>query len=381
MTMKKEVIFCISVGRSDYDRYFPIINELNNRKNIKLYIVTTKSHQNPIFGKTLSYIDPQFKVLKKKYSNFREKDDLIKTFSEDINFLNTLIKKYNPDKIIVLGDRFEMLIGPIAAIPYNLPVIHLFGGSVTLGAIDELVRHAITKMSHIHYPLLDTYKKRIIQMGEEKWRVKSIGMHELKDLEKIKDNKTLISNKFNFKLPFMLITYHSVTLELKKLNYQLNELKKAIKKININAVITYPNADKKNKVIIDFIKKNFSDKKKYLILKNSGKKIYTFLLKNCEFLLGNTSSGIVEAATFKKIAINIGTRQDGKYKPKNVIDAKYNYQSILNAVRKAMKVKDYFKKKKFRNPYDPKIKINNLVDLILKINKTDKVLRKKFMNL
>ena len=128
--------------------------------------------------------------------------------------------KKKPDLIIVLGDRYEMIIGPISAIPYNVPVIHFFGGAVTEGAIDELVRHALTKMSHYHFVLLDQYKKRLIKMGEESWRVKTIDMHELNNLKKQKiiDPKLLFKKyKFNFSEPYILFTLHPTTLELDKL--------------------------------------------------------------------------------------------------------------------------------------------------------------------
>ena len=111
---------------------------------------------------------------------------MTESFALDLLFFNKKILEHKPNKIITLGDRYEMLIGPISAVPYNIPVIHFFGGAVTLGSTDELIRHAITKMSHFHFPLLPEYRNRIIQMGEEKWRVKDVGMHELNSFKKIK---------------------------------------------------------------------------------------------------------------------------------------------------------------------------------------------------
>ena len=266
--MKLQKILVISVGRSDYDRYYPIVNELNKSKKIKVFIFATKAHQDPIFGNTINFIDKRFNILKNKYKNKSSKD-LILSVAQDLIFLNEKIKKIRPDKIIVLGDRYEMLIGPIVAIPNNIPVIHFYGGAITEGATDELVRHAITKMSHFHFVLLPAYKKRVIQLGEEKWRVKSIGMHELNLMK----NSVIISKErlkkrlsFNFETPFILITFHPVTIELKHLMTQLKSLFQAIDKSKLNVVITYPNADPKFLNIIKFInskfnKKNFSSSK------------------------------------------------------------------------------------------------------------------------
>ena len=223
-----------------------------------------------------------------------------------------------------------MMLGPISAIPYNIPVIHFFGGAVTEGATDELVRHAITKMSHYHFVLLDQYKKRLKKMGEESWRIKTIGMHELFNLKKQKMFNLSYLNKkykFNFNKPYILFTLHPTTLELKSLRKQIHIIKNSLIKSNLNVVFTYPNADPGFETVINFIK-TFKNKKKYIVFKNAGINLYANLLKNATLLLGNTSSGIVEAASFKKPVINLGTRQKGKYTPKNVINCDFNSKKL-----------------------------------------------------
>ena len=379
--MKKQKIFAISVGRSDYDRYYPILDALQKRKNVSLSLVVTESHSNPIYGKTINFIEKKFNIFKNNYKKYNS-NNLVEIFARDLIFLNQLILKYKPNKIIVLGDRYEMLIGPITAIPYNIPIIHFFGGAVTLGATDELVRHAITKMSHFHFPLINDYRKRILQLGEEEWRIKSIGMHELSHFKKSVIEKKILNKilNFNFNLPFILFTFHPTTLELKQLNYQIENLIQAVKSSKLNAVITYPNADPKNQKIIRQINKKFKDKKKYIVIKNCGKEIYASFLKYCLFVIGNSSSGIVEAASFHKPAINIGSRQEGKLKPKNVISCDYNQRSIKRAIEKALK-KSFVKKiSKFKNPYEEKVKLKKVIDMIVSIKNNDKILRKKFKN-
>ena len=379
--MGKQKIFVISVGRSDYDRYYPILDALHKRKKVSLNLVVTESHSNPLYGKTLSFIDKKFNILKNKYKNNNSKN-LVEILASDILFLNRLIIKYKPCKIIVLGDRYEMLIGPIAAIPYNIPIIHFYGGAVTLGATDELVRHAITKMSHFHFPLIKEYQNRLLQLGEENWRIKSIGMHELNNLKKSVIEKKLLNKKlnFDFNLPFILFTFHPTTLELNQLDYQIANLIQAIKSSKLNAVITYPNADPKNLKIIKWIEKKFKDKKKYILIKNCGKEIYSSFLKYCEFVIGNSSSGIVEAASFYKPAINIGSRQDGKLKPRNVINCGYSQKSIKTAIKKALNPSFAKKIYKVRNPYEEKVKIKKVIDMIVSIKNNDKTLRKIFKN-
>ena len=377
--MKK--IFVLSAGRSDYDRYYPIISELNKNKKIKLWLCLTRSHQEEIFGNTIKYVSKEFKILKNKYDNKNHyKSDFAKNFSDDLYFINAKIKKNRPDLIIVLGDRYEMILGPISAIPYNIPVIHFFGGAVTEGAIDELIRHAITKMSHYHFVLLENYKKRLVRMGEESWRIKTIGMHELNNLKK-QTNFSLkyLKKKYNFNFyePYILFTLHPTTLELTRLKHQIKIVEHSLKKCKMNVVFTYPNADPGYEQIIKFIKR-FKNKKKYLIFKNAGITLYANLLRNASILLGNSSSGIVEAASFKKPVINLGTRQKGKYIPKNVINCDFNSQKILKCIIKAKSKKLQKKISKLRNPYESNTNIKDIVRTILKIKKNDKLLRKKF---
>ena len=177
-------ILALSVGRSDYDRYYPILKGLNNSKEVNLYLYLTISHQDFKFGKTENFIDKNFKIIKKKCLKKDFNKNISFNFINDLAFFIKKIDTIKPDLIIVLGDRYEMLIGPIAAIPKNIPVLHLYGGAVTEGATDDLVRHAITKMSHYHLAVLKDYKKRILQLGEEEWRTKVIGLHELNNKKK-----------------------------------------------------------------------------------------------------------------------------------------------------------------------------------------------------
>ena len=277
-----------------------------------------------------------------------------------------------------------MLLGPVAAAPFNIPVIHFYGGAVTEGAIDELIRHSITKMSHYHFVALDTYKKRLIQLGEEEWRVKKIGIHELNYLKKIKKlNKKELSKKFNFNFidPYLLVTYHPVTLELQNLNYQLKSLAYALKRTKLNIIFTYPNADPGYEKIVRFIKKNFKNKNKYKIFKNAGLNVYSSLMKNCHAVIGNSSSGIVEAASFKRPVVNIGTRQNGKFIPKNVVSTNYQAKDISKGIDIALSKKFNAKIKNLTNPYESNTSVNQIVKMILKLKANDKLLRKKFKNI
>ena len=306
---------------------------------------------------------------------------MIKNLCLDINNLSNHIKKIKPDLFLVMGDRYEMLMGPLIAMPYNIPIIHFFGGAITEGAIDELVRHGVTKMSHYHFVLLNQYRNRLINLGEESWRVKTIGMPSLTKNIKNKIPKNSFLEKYNLSKPYAILTFHPVTLEINKINIQISSLVKAIKKSKLKIIMTYPNADPEFNKIIKKFKQAFKDKNKFLMVKNLGQKNYFNILNTADLMIGNSSSGIVEAASFNLPVVNIGSRQTGKFKPKNVIDTGYNYKDILKGIKKAMNKN--FKKslKNLRNPYESKMNINNIIKLILRVNRSDKYLKKKFIDI
>jgi GDP/UDP-N,N'-diacetylbacillosamine 2-epimerase (hydrolysing) len=266
----KKIIF-ISAGRSDFDRLKNILSELGKSKKIILYVFLTTEYYNKFFKYDFNKIKKKFNVLSNKKKSKHLEDtpfQMIKNLSEDLTSLSKHVRKLNPDLILIAGDRYEMLLGPLVAIPNNIPTFHFFGGSVTEGAIDELIRHGLTKMSHFHYTILKKYKERVLQLGEENWRVKNIGMPNLKSKIKIIfKSRKFLSNELKFDLsePFMLLTYHPVTLDLKNTKKHLKLLVKAIKYCGINAIITYPNSDPKYKEIIKTFKRALTNKKKFLI--------------------------------------------------------------------------------------------------------------------
>jgi UDP-hydrolysing UDP-N-acetyl-D-glucosamine 2-epimerase len=360
---------------------------LHHDSKAVVYLVLSSAHYASKFGSTTNFINKKFKIIKPKKINKSYKDkpnSLIKRFAEDLLFVSKSIAKYKPDILIVLGDRLEMLIAPIASIPNNIPIVHFYGGAVTEGAVDELIRHAITKLSHYHFVALNEYKKRLIQLGEESWRIKVSGMHSinlLKSINKIKINELSKKIGINLNEPYLLLTFHPVTIEKNQTKRQIGEILKAIKKTKINTVVTYPNADLGHNFIIRMLLKKLRNKKKYSIIKNCGLRVYSSLMKNCLAMIGNSSSGIVEAASFGIPVINIGTRQDGKFKPKNIINCRYSSRNIYNKILKVKNKKISKKLKNMKNPYEGKISLNKIISAILNLKKNDKILRKRFINI
>ena len=368
--MKKKVLF-YSVARSDYDRYLPILENLNKKK-IDFAIALNSVHLSPKFGSTYKFINKKFKIFKPKYSNnnFITESDLIDNFSKSLSFLNKIFKIYKPNLLVVLGDRYEMLCAPICAIQYNIPIIHFYGGSTTTGSIDEYIRNAITKMSHYHFVATQQYKDKISKINQKKNNIKVSGLvgFEKSIKKKIIDKKTFFKKIKLKEQKFILLSFHPETKTKIKLKFQLKYLEKIIKKIKIRFIITYPNADLGNEEIIDFYKKILKSYPNVTLIKNCGQDLFLNSINYSNLMIGNSSAGIVEASFFDKIFVNIGTRQNGKVMPKNVHSVRLNEKNIVKIINNFLKEK--FKRKKIvnSNPYKEKISAVEICKFISNIN-------------
>lgn len=377
-------ILAYSVGRSDLDRFKPILEHLKKINSVHLLTIGSYIHYLSIFGNTYKYLK-RYNLKKRNITNklIDNPKFISENLAKEIQFVATVISKEQPDIIIVLGDRYEMLAAPISAIPFNIPIVHFYGGAITYGAIDELVRHSITKMSHFHFTAHKAYSKRILSMGEESWRVKTIGILNIKNLEnqKIlpeKKLKKILNLDLNNKT--LLVTIHPTTIKNDNLKNDVKNLLKALKKIRMQVIFTYPNSDYGHKIIINLISNFCKNSKKFIFLKNLSSILYPSLLKKCIAMVGNSSSGIVESGSFNMPVVNIGTRQDGKIHGKNVINSDFSYKNIYNAINKATSKKFLNSIQNLKNEYKPSMSINKICNLILNIKRNKKILNKKFEN-
>ncbi|PDH18207.1 MAG: UDP-N-acetylglucosamine 2-epimerase (hydrolyzing) [Pelagibacterales bacterium MED-G44] len=377
-------ILLYSVARSDLDRFIPLLNYLKKTQSIEFLVIASYIHYLPKFGNTHKFLK-DYNLIKRRINlNFIDNPKFIsEQVANEIRFISKTITKVRPNVILVLGDRYEMIAAPIAALPFKIPIVHFYGGAVTYGAIDELVRHSISKMSHLHFTAHKNYSNRLIKMGEEKWRVHTVGIISLKNLKKQKIlSNTKIEKSFNLdlKLKTLLVTIHPTTLNDLNLKNDIQNVLKAIKKTNMQAIFTYPNSDHGHETIIKLISVFCKNSKKYIFLKNLSAYLYPSILKKCFAMVGNSSSGIVEAASFKMPVINIGTRQDGKIHGKNVVNSDYSYRSITRAFEK-ISSKSFLKSiSNIKNLYEPNMTPKEIFNLIEKLIKKPNLLKKKFVD-
>jgi UDP-hydrolysing UDP-N-acetyl-D-glucosamine 2-epimerase len=334
----------LSVGRSDFGRYLPVLRALKNDPSIELRLIASGGHFSSRSGNTIQEVEEAGFDWEPGFT-----EDILGDTPEDVGqaigratiCLSQAFAVRRPDLLVVLGDRFEMLSGASAALGFNIPVFHIYGGSVTEGAIDELVRHALTKMSHLHFVSCEPYAQRVRQMGEEDWRVHitgAPGLDDLKTLGSLPRDKLSQFVGLNLEKPTILVCYHSVTLESEQAGAQIFDLLAAIEDVNHQVIMTYPNIDPGHEPIIDAIEAfaaRHSERSR--LIQNAGTRRFVSLLNCVDALVGNSSSGIVEAATFALPVVNIGTRQDGKIRAANIIDTAYQTNAIRAGLDKALK--------------------------------------------
>ncbi len=353
---------CIFSGnRAEYGLLSPIIKNLNESKKIKVFFIVSGSHVDKKFGETINEIKKdKIKIYQtiKLFNSSRNRDEsdyTPKNISEIVEKYSTCLRRIKPDYNLVYADRFESFGAIIASSQMNIPTIHIEGGDKTEGGtLDDSVRHAMTKISHIHITTNDNAKKRIIKLGEEKWRVKNFGYSAM-DYVKLKNyaKKSEIEDKLKIKItkPILLFTQHPIPMENESVqnNFEkiLNSIKK-LSKLNIQIIITYPNSDYGGKKIIEKINR-LKGIKNIKIVSSLGRYLYHGVLalnsKNIKVVCaGNSSSGIKETAIFKCPVVNIGPRQNGRFRSSNVFDVKYDDRKIYETIFKCIYDEKVYKK-------------------------------------
>ena len=353
---------CIFSGnRAEYGLLSPIIKNLNESKKIKVFFIVSGSHVDKKFGETINEIKKdKIKIYQtiKLFNSGRNKDKsdyTPKNIAEIVEKYSTCLRRIKPDYNLVYADRFESFGAIIASSQMNIPTIHIEGGDKTEGGtLDDSVRHAMTKISHIHITTNDNAKKRIIKLGEEKWRVKNFGYSAM-DYVKLKNyaKKSEIEDKLKIKItkPIVLFTQHPIPIENENIQNNFEKILQAIKKLsklNIQIIITYPNSDYGGKKIIEKINR-LKGIKNIKIISSLGRYLYHGVLalnnKNIKVVCaGNSSSGIKETAIFKCPVVNIGPRQNGRFRSSNVFDVKYNKKQIYETIFKCINDEKVYKK-------------------------------------
>lgn len=365
----------VTSTRAEYGIMYRLIDKLSVDKDVDFYLLVTGMHLSDKFGVTKNEItQPVYKEIDIDI----EKEPAYSLALAIEKFYN-VFREIKPDILVVLGDRFEIMGVVQAAMLNNIPVAHIHGGEITEGAIDDAIRHSITKMSHLHFTSCEDYRKRVIQLGENPKRVfniGSLGVENIKKFQLLSKTDLEESLGFNFAEKNILVTFHPVTLEgdVKK---QFNELLDALNDLkDTNIIITCPNADPGNDEIFELIQKFKLLNKNIYVYKSLGMQRYLSCLKYVDMVVGNSSSGIIEVPSFKIPTINIGNRQKGRIQAESIINCIPEKNNILSAIDIAYK-KDF---SNTINPYEKEDTLENLLK-ILKNYDLNNIIKKNFYDL
>ena len=376
--MLKKVLY-ITGTRADYGLMHNTLELLDKDDDIHLDVVVTGMHLMEEFGYSLNEIKKDNFMLHVINQTFLKDNE--QSMSEFIGNLivdlTKLMVDLNPDIVLLLGDRGEMLAGAIVASYLQIPVAHIHGGDVS-STVDDSARHAITKLSNIHFPATEKSASRIKQMGENPENIFVVGAPGLDSIIKLKDNidENYLKEKYNIKKDFVLVLQHPVSLEVEDSAYQIKQTLDAVTATDYQVLLVFPNADAGGRAMIEVI--NQYDVDAY---KNISHDDFIGLLGLSSALIGNSSSGIIESSSFKLPVINIGTRQSGREKAENVIDVDYDSNEILQAVN-YIKSEEYQNKlESCKNPYGEGKAGELICKILKKIEINNDLLNKKFIEL
>ena len=385
--MRKRKVCIVTGSRAEYGLLYWLIKEVEADKNLKLQLIATGMHLSSEFGLTYKEIEKDFKIDKK--IDMHLSSDTSIGISKSMSIAQTSFAKayieLKPDIVVVLGDRYEIFSAVSSAMISRIPIAHLHGGEATEGSIDEAIRHCITKMSHLHFTATEEYSKRVMQLGEDSKRVFNVGGAGIENIKRLKLlTKVKFEKSINFKLKKknVLVTFHPVTLELKTSKKHFQEILNSLDELkDTNIIFTKANSDADGKIINQMIDKYISKNlDKSIGVASLGQLNYLSALQYIDFVIGNSSSGLLEVPSFRIGTINIGDRQNGRIKADSVVDCLPNKKSIKKAIKIVYSKKFQKLLKDVKNPYGDECASKKIIK-VLKSVKLENILKKTFFDI
>jgi GDP/UDP-N,N'-diacetylbacillosamine 2-epimerase (hydrolysing) len=350
------LIAYVTGTRADYGLFSEPLKRIREHQGMELALIVTSMHLEPEFGLTVQDIEADGMPIAARVRNLLPGDtggDQARSVGNAVIGITEALEDIKPDVVVVLGDRGEMLAGAIAAIHLNIPIAHVHGGEVS-GTVDELVRHAISKLSHVHFPATEDAADRLRRLGERPediYVVGASGLDYLRRFEPIPDSELEAEIGVDLSSSFVIFTQHPVTTEMAHAAAQMEASLHALEQSGVQVVATYPNADAGGRAMIQVLER-WRDRQWLHVFPNLGRRRFATLLKKAAAMVGNSSSGIIEAPFFGVPVVNVGSRQAGRLRAANVLDAPYDEESIRSAIACALNDEDFkARARSSPNPY------------------------------
>lgn len=378
-------IAVITGTRAEYGLLRGLLDEIKFDQNLLLQLIVTGMHLSPEFGSTYRLIEQDGYQIDAKVEMLLSGDSassIAKSVGLGVLGFTDAFEKLEPDIIVVLGDRFEMLSAVQAALFLKIPVAHIHGGELSLGALDDSIRHSITKMSHLHFTAAEPYRHRVIQLGENPERVFNVGALGIERIKKLTlFNKRELEEKlqFQFGKSTFLFTYHPETIALDKIHHDIQNILSALDAFpDVKIIMTKANADEAGRFINHQLQQyadQYPDRVK--LFASMGDLNYLSAMRLVDAVIGNSSSGIIEAPFFRVPTVNIGCRQDGRLRAASVIDCEASISSLSEAIKKACSPNFKNKIQSVISPYD-RMHTAFQIKNILKTVNINHLIRKNF---
>jgi UDP-hydrolysing UDP-N-acetyl-D-glucosamine 2-epimerase len=377
----KRTIAVVTSSRADYSHLYWPLKDLAAHPDVDLKLIVLAAHLSPAFGNTVNEIEQDGFVIASRIECLLNSDTdvgMAKTLGLAVLGLTDVLAQMRPDLLLLIADRYEMLAPASVALTLRIPVAHIEGGEISEGAIDDAVRNALTKMAHIHFTSTDTARARVISMGEEPWRVHRAGAPSLDHLTR---SKLLTRSELEQSLHIdiepspIVVAYHPVTL-LQDTTQEADALFAALAQIEGQILFCYPNADAGSHNLMQRTHEFIRQHRDAHVFVNLGAVTYWSLLKHAGLLLGNSSSGIMEAASFALPVVNVGLRQYGRERAPNILDAEPCVASILERVTIAQSAAFRESLRGMTNPYGDGHAAERIVHVLSSVS-LDGLLRKR----
>ena len=385
--MTKRKICVVTGTRAEYGLLYWLMKEIERDKDLELQLIVTGMHLSPEFGLTYQEIEKEFKI-DKKIEMLVSSDTPIGISKSmglaQISFAEAY-EELQPDMVVLLGDRYEIFSAASASMIARIPIAHIHGGEITEGLIDEAMRHSITKMSHLHFVATDIYRNRVIQLGEHPETVFNVGGLGIENINKL----TLLSREdfeksidFSLNKKNLLVTFHPTTLEVTTSRQQFEEILLALDELkDTNIIFTKANSDTDGRVINQMIDHYVSSNQQTSTAFTSlGQLRYLSALQFVDAVVGNSSSGLAEAPSFKIATVNIGDRQKGRIKAKSIIDCQPLKQAICEALKQLYSKKFQNALSRTENPYGNGNASEQIVKALREV-KLESILKKTFYDI
>ena len=379
---QKRTIAVITTSRTDYSHLYWPLRELAAHPNVDLKLIVMGSHLSPEFGLTAREIQEDGFAIAASVETLLSSDTdigMAKSIGLGVLSLADLLGGMRPNILLLIADRYEILAPASAALALRIPIAHIEGGEISEGAIDDAVRNAVTKMSHVHFTSTEKARARIISMGEEPWRVHRAGAPSLDHLRRSKlrtRNELEMELKLDLSKPSMVVAYHPVTIS-QDTTYEASALFAALSERSEQILFCYPNADAGSRSLIEQTRRFLNAGADGRIFVNLNTLVYWSLLACVDLMVGNSSSGIMETASLASPTVNVGFRQYGRERARNVLDAEADKQSILEKIEEARCNRFKSSLEGMTNPYGDGHAAERIVEILTSVPLDADLLRKR----